>query len=391
MTRTTPLADCSSSRLHGVLNNLPCCRDRRNVGCFPPDEPGDPDALGRAVTSTRTDLAGRLEVPLRAMAAASHGPATVLAALWGGERAVACHGTPAWHTDTAVDAHTLFELGSVTKTFTALLLAEMAVRGEVGYDDPITAYLPPGALPRRAAAKSITLAHLATYTGGLSRVPTNVLPSAVCAWWTNPYAGYRLDDLYRATTRIRPRNPPGTRVRYSNFGVGLLGQLLANAAGRDYPGLVIDRVCRPLGLAGTRAVAGPGCASGYRRDRPVPPWEMGALAAAGSLRSSATDLLRYLDAQLHPQATPLTNALRAVQLPRAAVRGKDSICLVWNHRAFPRYELFFHGGATRGFTAFLGFCRQADVGVIALTNGSWTRQNTVIPTGYALLKTLSAP
>lgn len=349
------------------------------------------------MTSTRTDLAGWLDAPLRAMAAASHGPATVLAALWGGERggserAVACHGTPAWHTDTAVDAHTLFELGSVTKTFTALLLAEMAVRGEVGYDDPITAYLPSGALPRRTAAESITLAHLATHTGGLPRAPANLLLRAVSTWWTNPYAGYRLNDLYRATTRIRPRHPPGTRVRYSNFGVGLLGQLLANAAGRDYPGLVIDRVCHPLGLTETRAVADPGCASGYHRARPVPPWEMNALAAAGSLRSSATDLLRYLDAQLHPQATPLTDALRAVQTPRvtrAAGRGQDSICLVWNHRAFRRYELFFHSGATRGFTAFLGFCRQADVGVIALTNGSWTWRDTVIPTAYALLKTLT--
>jgi D-alanyl-D-alanine-carboxypeptidase/D-alanyl-D-alanine-endopeptidase len=341
------------------------------------------------VTSPRTDLAGWLDVPVRTMAAASQGPATVLAALWGGERAVACHGTPAWHTDTAVDAHTLFELGSVTKTFTALLLAEMAVRGEVSYDDPITAYLPPGALPRHTAAESITLAHLATHTGGLPRVPTNLLPRAVSTWWTNPYAGYRLNDLYQATTRIRPRHPPGTRVRYSNFGVGLLGQLLANATGRDYPELVIDRVCHPLGLTETRTVADPGCASGYRRDRPVPPWEMDALAAAGSLRSSATDLLRYLDAQLHPQATPLTEALCAVQVPRAAIGGKDSICLVWNHRAFRRYELFFHSGATRGFTVFLGFCRQADVGVIALTNGSWTRRDTVIPTAYALLKTLT--
>jgi CubicO group peptidase (beta-lactamase class C family) len=340
------------------------------------------------VTGSCTDLTSRLEVPLRAMAVGSRAPATVLAALRGDERALTCHGTPARHTDTTVNAHTVFELGSITKTFTALLLAEMVTRGEVGYDDPIIAYLPPGTRPRRSAAESITLAHLATHTSGLPRLPTNLLPRAVWNWWTNPYAGYRLDDLYRATARIQPRHCPGTRVQYSNYGVGLLGQLLANAAGKDYPDLIIDRVCRPLGMTQTRIQADPACATGHRRGRPVPPWKMDALAPAGALRSTAADLLRYLDAQLHPQTTPLTAALRAVQTPQVTVQGKDSICLVWKHRAFRRYNLLFHSGATRGFTAFLGFCPQANVGVIALTNSSWTHRDTVIPTAYALLKTL---
>ena len=341
------------------------------------------------MTGTCTDLAGRLDASLRTITAASRAPATVLAALRGDETAVACHGTPSWPVDTAVDAHTRFELGSITKTFTTLLLAEMVTRGEVSYDDPITAYLPPRARPRHPTAGSITLAHLAAHSGGLPRVPTNLLSRAVRSWWTNPYSHYRLDHLYRATARIRPRHPPGTRVRYSNFGVGLLGQLLANAAGADYPDLIIDRVCRPLGMPGTHAAADPACASGYRHGRPVPPWHMDALVAAGSLRSNTTDLLRYLDAQLHPHATPLADALQAVQIPRASVQGKESICLGWKHRAFRRYELLFHSGATRGFTAFLGFCPQTDIGVIALTNGSHTRRDTLIPTAYALLKTLT--
>jgi D-alanyl-D-alanine-carboxypeptidase/D-alanyl-D-alanine-endopeptidase len=341
------------------------------------------------VTNSCTTLAGRLDGPLHAVTATSRAPAVALAAVRGGERAVACHGTPAWHTDTAINDHTQFELGSITKTFTALLLADMVARGQVSYDDPITTYLPPSARPRRPGTEPITLGHLATHSGGLPRVPGNLLPRAISAWWTNPYARYHLDDLYRATARMRPRHPPGSRVQYSNFGVGLLGQLLVNAAGQNYPDLITDRVCRPLGMTDTRAVANPACATGHRRGRPIPPWNMDALAPAGSLRSSAADLLRYLDAQLHPHATPLTDALHAVQRPRATVQGKDSICLAWNHRAFRRFELLFHSGATRGFTAFLGYCPQANVGVIALTNSSNTRRDTLIPTAYTLLKTLS--
>lgn len=335
------------------------------------------------MTDPATNLSGRLDTPLHAMVAVSRAPVAVLAAVAGGEAAVACHGEP------APDAHTVFELGSITKTFTALLLAEMATRGEVDYDDPITAYLPPEALPRRTTEAPITLGQLATHTAGLPRLPANLYLRALPVWETNPYARYRLDDLYRATARTRARRQPGTRVRYSNFGVGLLGQLLANAAGGDYRDMVIDRVCRPLGMTDTLAGPGAACAIGYRRGRPLPPWEMGALAAAGTLRSSAADLLRYLEAQLHPEATPLTEALRATQVPRVTAKGRDRICLVWNHRGSRHGDLLFHSGGTRGFTTFVGFCPQAGTGVVALTNTTPTRRHTMIPTAYSLLKALT--
>jgi CubicO group peptidase (beta-lactamase class C family) len=334
------------------------------------------------VTVSATGLAGHLDASLRTIASISQAPAGVLAVIAGGETAIACHGNP------TPGAHTVFELGSITKTFTALLLAEMVTRGEINYDDPITAYLPSQAFPRRVPETPITLVHLATHTAGFPRLPTNLYLRALPAWRTNPYARYNVDDLYRATARIRPRYPPGTHVHYSNFGVGLLGQLLANAAGRDYQELVLDRICRPLGMTDTLTKPGPLCATGYRRGRPVPRLDMDALAAAGTLRSSATDLLRYLQAHLDPQTTPLPVALRAAQVPRVTAKGKDHICLVWNHRRSRYRDLLFHSGATRGFTAFLGFCPQAHTGIAALVNTTPTHRRSMIPTAYALLKTL---
>jgi CubicO group peptidase (beta-lactamase class C family) len=177
-------------------------------------------------------------------------------------------------------------------------------------------------------------------------------------------------------------------VHYSNLGIGLLGQLLANAANSDYQDLVLHRVCRSLGMTNTLTEPGPCCATGYRRGRPMPAWKMGALAAAGTLRSNAVDLLRYLHAHLHPQTTPLSLALRATQIPRVASKGKDRICLVWNYRRSRYGDLLFHSGATRGFTAFLGFCPQAQTGIAALANTTPTHRRNMAPTAYALFKTL---
>ncbi|MDQ4034109.1 MAG: beta-lactamase family protein [Actinomycetota bacterium] len=334
------------------------------------------------MTASPTGLVGRVDASVRTIASISRAPAVVLAVIAGDQTAIACHGNP------TPTAHTVFELGSITKTFTALLLAEMVAHGKVKYHDLITAYLPPQAFPRRLPATPVTLIHLATHTAGFPRLPGNFYLRALPAWWTNPYARYRLDDLYRATARTRPRHPPGTRMHYSNFGVGLLGQLLANAASGDYGHLVLDRICRPLGMTDTLTEAGPSCATGHRHGRPLPTWDMGALAAAGTLRSSAADLLLYLQAHLRPETTPLAVALQATHIPQVAAKGKDHICLVWNHRRSRYGDVLFHSGATRGFTAFIGFCPQTHTGVAALVNATPTHRRNMIPTAYALLKAL---
>ncbi len=334
------------------------------------------------MTAAAADLSQRLDTPLHTIASISRAPAAVLAVIAGDQTAIACHGNP------PPGAHTVFELGSITKTVTALLLADMVTRGEVHYNDPISAYLPPQALPHRMPQTPITLVHLATHTAGFPRLPANLYLRALPAWWTNPYARYHLDDLYQATARTRPRHRPGTRMHYSNFGIGLLGQLLANAANRDYRHLILDRICRPLGMTNTLTETGRSCVTGYRRGRPLPPWDMGALAAAGTLRSSAADLLLYLQAHLRPETTPLAAALQATQVPRVAAKGKDRICLVWNHRRSRYGEVLFHSGATRGFTAFIGFCPQAHTAVAALANTTPTHRHNMIPTAYALFKAL---
>ncbi|MGP3952311.1 serine hydrolase domain-containing protein [Streptomyces sp. 7N604] len=361
--------------------------------------PADPS---RTDTST-TDLQGRLAALTGAV---PHGTAVVAAAISGPEQALFCHGSTGHGPGVrAVGPDTRFEIGSLTKTFTALLLADMAARGEVRLDDPITAHLPPGAAPRHPSARRITLLHLATHTSGLPRLPANLYPVALPRWGTNPYAGYSPEQLLRAIAHARPRSRPGRRVHYSNFGVGLLGRLLAEAAGDTYEHLIADRVCAPLGMTATATAAAPAAdrATGHRRrGEPVPTWRIPGLPGAGCLASSAADLLRYLDAHLHPDRAPTTAAasslaaaLHDVRRPRLAVpRTGDRLCLVWNLRSFPGrgprpgYDLLFHSGGTCGFTAFAGFSPQAGVALAAVAGTAPSLRGTFVQAAYRRLGSL---
>jgi D-alanyl-D-alanine-carboxypeptidase/D-alanyl-D-alanine-endopeptidase len=197
---------------------------------------------------------------------------------------------------------TIFEIGSITKVFTATVLAEMALEGLVSLDDPVPRYLPAGVeLPVRGCP--ITLANLATHTSGLPGLPKGMLRLALRERH-NPYANFGVDDLHAAVTNARLRRPPGKRVKYSNFGFGLLGQVLALRTGQTYEELVSERILRPLGMTDTM-ISVPGgkahrFAQGHsRRRRGVSNWDIPrspapahsdrrSLTCSSSWRSSST-------------------------------------------------------------------------------------------------------
>lgn len=178
------------------------------------------------------------------------------------------------------------------------------------------------------------------------------------------------------------------RLLYSNYGLALLGRLLAQTAGADYPQVLAERVCRPLGLTGTGCGPQPVAqAVGHRHGRPLPPWHMPGLPAAGALRSTGNDLLRYLGAHLQPAGEPLAAALREVQKPRLRIpRSTDELCLISNRRHLDDGPLLFHSGATRGFTCFTGFAPHAGVAVAAMANTGPEPKGRFVHTAYAVLR-----
>lgn len=269
------------------------------------------------------------------------------------------------------DAHTLYEIGSITKTMTAALLADMAARGEVRLDQAVTELLPAGATMPSRNGREITLADLATHTSGLPRLPSNLAPRDPA----NPYADYdstRLLDFLRGYAL--PRDV-GDRFEYSNLGVGLLGWVLARRAGKPWEELVAERVLAPLGMRSTAATLLPPLRSRLAPGHdpagtPVRNWELDALAGAGALRSSVDDMLRYIAANLAPPATPLGRALAATHAGRAAVTGTNrSVGLAWMRAPLPSGDtVIAHNGGTAGYLSFTGFDRRRGVGVVVLTN-----------------------
>jgi CubicO group peptidase (beta-lactamase class C family) len=303
--------------------------------------------------------------------------------------ALFCHGRTALPDGPPQHAGALHELGSVSKTFTGLLLAEMAARGEVGYDAPVAGYLPAHARPSGATGRQVTLLDLATHTAGLPRVPAHVYLAVLRSGNTDPYARYTAERLYRTTARLRPRGHRG-EFHYSNLGFGLLGQALANAGGSTYPALLAARVLTPLGMRGSTAEpsATADAATGHRRGVPVAGWRFAALAGAGAVRSHGTDLLAYLDALVRPGETPIAEALRAVQTPKHRRRNGDHICLAWFRREVDGIPLLWHEGATAGFTSFVGISPATGVGIFVLANTKAVRGQPALKAARRAFKDL---
>ena len=323
--------------------------------------------------------AAEVETHLRPLVADGAVPGLVYAVVTPGGQATGQLTSPG---SQLLGPHAMLEIGSVTKVFTALLLADMADRGEVGLDDPIARHLPPAVALACPAATQITLRHLATHTSGLPRLPRNLLPVAL-RHPGDPYAGYTTEHLYRALRRAGHRAP--APYRYSNYGFGLLGHLLSQAAGRPYGELLADRVTGPLGLAETSIDVpdGHAVAAGHRRGRPAARWHLNALAAAGALNSTAADLARFLGANLCPETTPVQAAIETIQRPA----GNQQTGLGWHISSPAGRPVLWHNGATGGFTAMLAVDREAGCAVGVVATSSPTAAN---PLDGAVLAALGA-
>ncbi|MEO3764874.1 serine hydrolase domain-containing protein [Streptomyces sp. B8F3] len=336
--------------------------------------------------------------PLKAVAAAAEPRAAVVVAVsaTGAYRAL-CRGGIDRTGSTSVTDRTRFEVGSVTKTFTALLLADTAARGEVGLTGRIAERLPYAALPR-GHGRAITYEHLATHTSGLPRLPPGLLLNGLPSWFANPYRSFTPDMLLPSLGRAIVHHPPGTVMRYSNLGVGLLGRLLADGAGTDYGSMLRERILAPLDLTDTGTAApadpDPAYAVGYWHGRRRPPWVIPALPGAGAVRSSAHDLIRFLRAHLEPEDSDVPRSLRiplaeVVRIRELPAQDEEKSGLAWSVRTLDGATLYFHSGATRGCTAFVGLSPERQVCVAALTNSGVTLRSRFVQSAYLLLRELA--
>ena len=271
-----------------------------------------------------------------------------------------------------LDGDTLFEIGSITKVFTALLAADMAQRGELKLDDPIAKYLPPGTKVPERNGRQITLVDLATHTSALPRMPNNFRSKDP----ENPYADYTVEALYSFLSSYELPREIGAKFEYSNLGFGLLGQGLAHRAGMDYEQLVVTRICDPLHMNGTRiTLSAPlrqRLAAGHSADLvTVPGWDIPTLAGAGALRSSTNDLLSFLAAMMGYTNNPLAAAQKTtLGISRPTGGAFIDSGLGWVIDTRGGGQLIWKNGGTGGYRTFIGYSPQTRVGIVALSNTS---------------------
>lgn len=263
----------------------------------------------------------------------------------------------------------VYEIGSVTKLFTAALLADLVLQGKARLEEPVPA------LCAASPEPPITLLHLATHTSGLPRLPPNLRLTRES--YANPYAHYLPADLEQLLAAPLGARGHVGRYAYSNLGMGLLGHLLAARWGRDYEEAVVTRLCLPLGMEDTRMALTPEQerrrVRGYSaRGRRVPDWDFPALPGAGALRSTASDMLKFLAAHLTPTSGPLTDALRLCLQPRHWLARHQAVGLGWNITERKGRQLLWHNGATGGFNSFVGLLPEQRFGVVVLVNRSLT-------------------
>jgi YD repeat-containing protein len=301
-------------------------------------------------------------------------------------RRVVGHGTFGKSDARPVDGHTVFEIGSVTKVFTSLLLADMAGRGEVAIDDPVAKHLPAGVTVPMRGTTAITLQDLATHTSGLPRLPTNLVITNA----DNPYAGYSVENLHAFLSGHVLTRDIGAQFEYSNLGVGVLGHALALRARSDYETLVKARILGPLDMRETsiqlsKEMAGRLAAGHNARLEPAGNWDVPTLAGAGALRSTASDLLQFLSAFLGMTRSELSPAMaRMLSVRRPAMAGMTS-GLGWLVVTRDGVEMVWHNGATGGYSAFVGYVPSRAVGVVVLANNAGAAGSSVDDLGMHLL------
>lgn len=286
----------------------------------------------------------------------------------------------------AVDENTVFEIGSVTKTFTALILADMAIKKEVELDRPVQGLLPLKVSVPKYGDEHITLRHLAKHNSGLPRMPNNFQPEDP----QNPYADYTLEDLFEFLNGYKLPRAPGASYEYSNLGAGLLGHALSYDTDKSYDELLAARITGPLGMKDTVIAL-----SDKQKDRlakghnlenePVKHWDIPTFAAAGAIRSTTRDMVSYLQVNMGLAETQLNKAIELTHTNHTPTNSeRHDLALGWHVRK--KDGALWHNGGTGGFHSFCILDKKNKTGLVILSNTSTFQVDKI---GWGILEILN--
>ncbi len=268
-----------------------------------------------------------------------------------------------------IDAGTAFEIGSVSKTMTAALLADLIVQGKASLDDPLADYLPEGTVVPRFEGQPILLRHVVTHTSGLPALPARMQMANPA----NPYAALDEATLLASLADVTLARAPGSQFEYSNFASMVLSYAVARRAGNDFESLLDARLFTPLGMHGAYVDARPDgvrAAVGHTPNtRPTPAWTFQPnLAGVGGVRATLDDMVRYVQGHLGQLDAPIGEAL---ELTRQPVSQQPPMAMNWMLAPVGDRTVHVHEGGTGGFSSFVAFDTQRERGVVILSDTTW--------------------
>jgi D-alanyl-D-alanine-carboxypeptidase/D-alanyl-D-alanine-endopeptidase len=278
------------------------------------------------------------------------------------------YGSTALKEGEAVDEHTVYEIGSISKVFTTILLADEVLKERMKLSDPISNYLPESVTVPSRNGKQITLKDLATHTSALPRMPNNFNPADP----SNPFADYSVKLLYEFLSTYELTRDIGVQYEYSNLGMGLLGHILELHTGKTYEDLVVSRITKPLGMTSTAIVftdaMNEKLALGHNDQlEVVNNWDIRTLAGAGAIRSTSSDMVKFIKANMSTTDTDVNKAMKlSHKIAFSDETQNFNIALAWHFAN--NNTITWHNGGTGGYRAFAGFLNTTDRGVVVLTN-----------------------
>ena len=273
--------------------------------------------------------------------------------------------------DRPFDEDTAFEIGSVSKTMTAALLAELVGRGEIALDDPLAKLLPSGTIVPSFNGSQITIGNIVTHTSGLPSFPWRITNLK------NPYARLTEADLLGTLATTQLTRAPGSQWEYSNFAMMVLSYALAKRSGTDFETLLRERLLSPLGMSDTYIAKRPPnvhLAQGHLSNTmPTGPWDFAVdMAGVGGVRATLPDMVRYLEGQLGTRDSRITPALAQTQQQVASVAGHP-MGMNWDILSTANgHTIIMHPGGTGGYSSFVAFDRGANRAVVLLSDTALT-------------------
>ncbi len=273
------------------------------------------------------------------------------------------------------DGDTVYEIGSISKVFTGILLADSIQKNLVKLDDPIQKHLPPTIKVPIHSKQPILLVHLATHRSGLTRMPSNFYPSNPM----NPYADYTVKNMYDFLNGHKLRREPGI-FEYSNYGMGLLGHILALKQKTSYEQILIKDICNPLNMNDTRIKLSKkmkkNLATPYNKVQfQMQNWDLPTLAGAGGIRSTCNDMIKFIEANLKKGDDQISKSLSIARQKQQNLKNNPAMGLNWFIARDGITRL--HGGMTGGYCSYMAVAPSLNAGVIVLANTAHQRINGV--------------